>query len=360
MSTDINRSVISCRALLEPMIAFPDSIADRTSFVRMDLNENTSVLSQLPLKQPGISKIDAYPHYGPLLSKLSDLYAVAPEQILLTAGSDDIFSAIASTFIEPDRDAAVIAAPTFYVIKHALLVARAVLKEVPLTADFQFDLNALEKMLLTGPRLVVLASPDNPSGAVLPAGIVERWTEQFPETLFVIDEAYYEFTQQTVIELVGKRANLMVVRTFSKAWGLAGLRVGTTIAPVHLINQLKKVRLPFPVSSLSVEVVRDALQYREQVQRCADETMMRKRKIVEELRDRAMQFVEGRANFVLLQLGNKSASFCDHMRERKILVKNLTPPPHAASSVLCGFVRVAVGAEADNQRFLEAMREFLN
>lgn len=352
---------IKPRKALNEIEAFPDSIVDRNSCIRLDYNENTSGLPGLRVEFPDVAKLSTYPHYGPLLTRLSEMFGVEPNQIMLSTGSDEAFPAISSTFIEPGKDVAVIASPTFAVIRQSLTLVEAQLDEVPVLPSMEFDMPALEQAISKRPKLVILPTPDNPTGAMLAPETVMRWTEQFPDTVFVIDEAYHEYAGNTVLHMVNTRSNLLVLRTFSKAWGLAALRVGVTIGPVPLIALLKKTRLPFPVSAISAELVlQAATNLQKDVHKAAAETMKRKASMIAALRSRKLNLVEGGANFYLLRMGSGATAFCTHLRERRILVRNISRGERAADHCLYGCVRVAVGTENENALLLQAIDSFLS
>lgn len=349
---------ISPRSALNNVEAFPDSIVDRNSCIRLDFNENTAGLQGLRFELPDIAKLSTYPHYGPLLTRLAEMFGVETDQIMISTGSDEAFPAICSTFIEPGKDVAVIAAPTFSVIRQSLVLADARLDEVPVLPSLEFDVVALEQAISRRPKLVILPVPDNPTGALLAPQEILRWTEEFPDIVFVIDEAYYEYAGITVLEMVNRRSNLLVMRTFSKAWGLAALRVGVTVGPSGLIALLKKTRLPFPVSALSAELVLQATYLQKDVHNAAAETMKRKASIVAALRSRRFDLVEGGGNFYLLRMGTRAAAFCSHLRERRILVRNISRGQQAEENCLYGCVRVAVGTENENALLLQAIDSF--
>src|SRR5262249_14594228 len=144
-------------------------------------------------------------------------------------------------------------------IAHYLKLAQAKLVEITATKDLEFDIPAIEAALSEGAKLAIFASPDNPTGAVLPVETMVAWCRHFPDTLFVMDEAYVEFTDETALPFVQELENLVVTRTFSKAWGLAGLRLGVAIAHPQRIREMLCVRSPYSVNALSVKAATEVL-----------------------------------------------------------------------------------------------------
>lgn len=339
---------------------YPEALLDRYPFVRLDFNENNEGLEELQTGKFELSHLSAYPQYGKLIEALAGLYDVHGDQIMLSTGSDEALPSIAYTLLRPGIDSAVIARPTFSVIRHALVLADAKLVEVPVLSDMTFDEHAIEQALAEHlPNLVILATPDNPTGAMLSAGMVERWIAAYPDTYFLIDEAYYEYTGVTVLPLLKSNPNLLVLRTFSKAWGLAGLRVGVTLGSVELIRVLKRARLPFSVSSVAAEIVYRACDYRQQVESMARETMQRKARIIQALRERQHLLIEGHANFYLLNAAQAAGEVFHHLKLRNILVRNLSRGQPGPDNALWGYLRIAVGTCSDNEKLLEALDSFV-
>lgn len=346
------------RKAIEELQPFPEALTDRYSAIRLDFNENTLGLRHLQLDGFSSHHTTAYPQYGELVERLAALYQVQCGQIMLSCGSDEALPSICTTLIEPGKDCAVIAAPTFSVIKQGLILAGARLIEVPVKNCFSFDEDALEAAIASHhPKLVILANPDNPTGALLTNGKIEHWTAKFPRTLFLIDEAYFEYTNQTALPLLPQRKNLMITRTFSKAWGLAGMRVGVTISNTNLIQLLKRPRLPFCISSLAAEVVARACSFEAEVRKQAEDTMERKKHFITSLRERGFGLIEGNANFYLLRAGSSADQLCEHLKRQHILVRNLSRGVPAGTP-LHGFLRIAVGTNDENSALLAGLDSF--
>ncbi len=350
---------ISTRKTILLIDPFPEALTDRYSSIRLDFNENTDSLKEMSLDNLDMVQLSAYPQYGKLMNRLSALYGVDSTQLMLSTGSDEALPSIANTLIEPGIDCAIIAKPTFSVIRQGLVLAEARLVEVPVLPDMTFNEAAFNAALEEHkPKLVMVATPDNPTGSVIPVDRIARWTQRYPETVFLIDEAYYEYARQTTMKLLETRTNLLITRTFSKAWGLAGLRVGVTIGNTALISALKRSRLPFPISSVAAEFVCRACEFQEQVEQMAQNTMMRKKLIVNELKVRGYQLVEGGANFYLLKVGHRAEALFTHLREQNILVRNLSRGSEAPQNPLWGCLRIAVGTDAENESLLSAIETF--
>ncbi len=344
--------MIEARKLIQEMKAYSPPLEGRRGFVRLDFNENTSGAAVLPAGFPA-DMVSAYPEYGSFRRDLAAACGMPEDGLLLTNGSGEALFTAAFTFIEPGEDAAITSAPTFQLIPHNLKLAGARLVEVPVTSDLEFDAAAIEAELRRGARFAAFASPDNPTGAALNPDLLEEWCGRFRDTLFLIDEAYAEYCRATVLGLAGKLGNLLVSRTFSKAWGLAGLRLGMLAGPPRLIAEMAKVRSPYSVNAAAVHAAGLLLPRRNEVLAGAAELMRRKEGFVSEARTRGYRVTPGRANFFLLHAGLDSAALVEHARAGGVLVRD-----RSFMHGCRGAVRVTVGTAEENRKFLGCLDGF--
>lgn len=330
----------------------------RTPFVRLDLNENTVGFAPSTNTIDEAFPFNMYPEYGEISLAFAEMFGVAPGNIILTNGSDEALSVVAQTFVEPGVDTALVSDPTFFMIPHFLKIAGAKLKSIPLRSDMTFDEAAIENGLASGVKLAVFATPDNPTGAILNPEHILNWCKQFPNILFVIDEAYAEYSGLSLTDRALEHENLLVIRTLSKAWGLAGLRLGIVLGQEKLINYLKIVRPPYSVNAAAVSAARQMVGKRDEVMLQAKETMHRKAGVVSALKARGYKLVEGAGNFILLGVGFNSKEFSQYLRQRSILVRDRSQGAAPGEHALWGFVRIAIGTTGENQRLLDAIDEF--
>ncbi len=330
--------------------AYLPPLEGRRQAIRLDFNENTTGFCEL-LDGIEASLVTAYPEYEELIESLARWLSVGPERLLLTNGSDEGLFVAAFTFIEPGRDRALVSAPTFSLIPHSLRLCQAQLKEVGVRPDLSFDLDGLEQALTEGVKLAMLASPDNPTGGVIPLHRLERWLTRFPETVFVIDEAYHEYFGETALGL--EFPNLLVSRTFSKAWGLAGLRLGYLVGHPQIIEYLRRVRSPYSVNSLAVRNLLKVLPHHRRVVAEASQVMARKADVVKAVREAGYSVTEGAANFFVIWAGPDARVIESFMRAHRILVRDRSKLPRMAGSV-----RVSVGSEGEMKTFLEVLAQF--
>jgi histidinol-phosphate aminotransferase len=226
-------------------------------------------------------------------------------------------------------------------------------RRVPLTAEHALDLDALAAAITPATRLMFVCNPNNPSGTALRRAALERFLDQVPsDVLVVLDEAYREFvTDKDVpdgLELAAERDNVVVLRSFSKAYGLAGLRVGYCVASEEVTTTLRKVRVPFSVNALAqVAAIASLAAHDEMLARCAEVVAERER-VHADLVRAGYGVPETQANFVWLPLGERTEEFNEHCLEQKVVVRAFSPDG----------VRVTIGTAEENDTFLAAAHSF--
>lgn len=333
---------------------------NRRDFIRLDFCENTE---GYPGAYPDGMPADwtsAYPEYRDFIERINAFYGIPQNSLLLTNGSDEGISVICNTFIEPGQDIAIVSTPCFSMIPHCLLLAGAKLRNVKVLPDLEFDLEGIDQALKEGAKLAIFATPENPTGAQIPQYKVEEWCSQYPETLIVIDEAYAEFAQTTMINLVATYRNLVVTKTFSKAWGMAGLRLGFVFAQPQLIDYFGRVTLPYSVNASAVWTANKLLDRPEAVQTYVQSVALRKAQLVKELEKRQFKVRDGAGNSVLISMGINADKFCEFARSKNVLLRNRSASvfPLGDSDPMWGRVRVSIGTEAEQQEFLDALDSF--
>ncbi|MFN8608806.1 MAG: aminotransferase class I/II-fold pyridoxal phosphate-dependent enzyme [Vulcanimicrobiota bacterium] len=348
----MSQSLPQARRAVQAMKAYQPPLEGRRSRVRLDFNENTQGFAeQLPDFDSG--ELTTYPEYARLLTSLAAHLNLPEEYLLVTNGSDEGLFVSAFTFVEADVDRVLVAQPTFALIPHYLQLCQAIVEEIPNREDLSFDLDGMEAALARGAKMAMWATPDNPTGAALPLERLRGWLRAFPETLFVIDEAYFEYHQQTVLPLVRNHLNLIVSRTFSKAWGMAGLRLGLLAAHPQLIEWMRRVRSPYSVNSVAVRALLGFLPHSARVEEQAAALMKRKSYALQVINGLGYRTTAGAANFFLVWAGINSKALAAFLYQRGMLVRDRSSLPKMGGSV-----RVSTGSEAEMERFLHLLAEF--
>ena len=294
----------------------------RARSIRFDFNESTEPIEGCYPEGLPAEVVSMYPEYGELLQKLAVRFELSPENFILTNGSDEAISLISNTFIEQGQDTALISTPCFFMIKQCLRLAGAILQEVSVDKELQFDLDEIDAQLKLRPKLAMFATPDNPTGSVIPTNTIETWCQLYPDVLIVIDEAYGEFAGTSVIPLINKYDNLLVLKTFSKAWGMAGFRLGMVVGNGRLIEFLKRVKLPYSVNSAAVFTAVRLLDREPDMAARVSETVRLRTRLAKFLDDRGYKVRETNANWCLLGTGFLATKFSEFTASKNLLVRN--------------------------------------
>lgn len=344
--------MIEPRKTVREIRAYAPPLEGRRGRVRLDFNENTAGTGWGTEGLPA-EEVACYPEYGRFREELARELGLPAERLLVTNGTGEALHLIAFTFIEPGVDAALTSAPTFALIPHSLKLVGARLAEVPATADFRFDLDAIGRALDRGIKLAILASPDNPTGATVAPAQIRAWCEGYPETLFAIDEAYAEYGGASALPLARELQNLLVLRTFSKAWGMAGLRLGLVAGDPRLIELLLRVRAPYSVNCAAMRAATALLPRRAEVEAEAKRLAQRRPALLAAFAERGFATHAAGGNFFLVMAGLDAAPLAASLREDGVLVRD-----QSAKLGMRGIVRITVGTAGENRQLLEAVDLF--
>jgi histidinol-phosphate aminotransferase len=297
-----------------------------------------------------VGNLDLYPDSSSasLRRAAAQVYGVRPEQVMATNGSDEMLRILFQTYCDPG-DTAVSFYPS-YTYNDTLAAMQDVRHRL---IDFEGEYGIPEQLDLAGAKLVFLCNPNAPTGTVFPESEVRRLIKSAPGSVVVIDEAYADFSGQTSIPLLSEYPNVVVVRTFSKAYSLAGLRVGLGFANEPLLAEMEKVRDYYNVDRLAQAGAEAALLDREWLERTTRQIIATRERTAEALRALGFTVYGSGANFLLVRLASPGAaeSLWRRLRERRILIR------YFKNRGIADCVRVSVGTDADMDAFLAAMRE---
>lgn len=317
--------------------------------VFLDANENA-------FGSPAGDSYNRYP--DPLQTELKRLLAeinsVRSEQIFVGNGSDEAIDLLFRIFCEPECDEAIICPPTYGMYKVSAEINDVGVREVPLTREFQLDADKILAEQTERTKMLFICSPNNPTGNLMDHLAVTRLLEEF-RGIVVIDEAYIHFaSEQSMSASLASYPNLVVMQTFSKAWGMAGLRVGTAYASPEIIALMNAVKPPYNVSSIAQRAVIEALGERGRVEEWITRTIKQRRRLITALA--AFPFVRKiyptDANFVLVSTHDAKAIY-RHLIDVKIVVRD------RSSVALCeGCLRITVGTPNENTLLLSALAAF--
>ena len=349
-------------ALIKPAVRAQSAYTLSAPAARRKLNQNESpwdvpaALKREVLQAAEAAGWNRYPEFAPpaLLAALAEHYGWTPEGVLVGNGSNELIQATLATTLEPG-DVVVAPTPTFSLYRLLTGVLGGRYRPVPLGADFEYDVDALvDAAVRERARVVVLNSPNNPTGSALPAGALERLLDE-TGALVVCDEAYQEFGGPTALPLLRTTSRVVVLRTFSKALGMAGLRFGLALAHPAVARELAKGKLPYNVNLVTLAAASAALRH-------GDELSERVRQIVEQRgrlaaglsRLPGLAVYPSAANFVLIRCLRQPARevFRRLLDEHGILVRDVS-----AGSDLAQCLRISVGTADDVDAVVTALRE---
>jgi histidinol-phosphate aminotransferase len=292
---------------------------------------------------------------GPQLRReLARRHDLSIDQIILGAGATELIYLAAQLLLRPG-DAGVTSHRSFPLYYIAIRSTGARLIETPLR-DYRFDLDAIAQTLSAETKLVFLANPNNPTGTMFTAGEFDAFLARVPDhVLIVVDEAYCDYVERPdysrSIDIVKRRGNLVVLRTFSKVYGLAGLRIGYGLGPAALLDELNKIRAPFNTSGVAQAAALAALDDREHVRRSIDANNAGLAQIAGGLKELGIRCIPSVANFILAEFGYDTDPLSEELTKRGVIVR----PMRAL-----GFpqaIRVSVGTRAENDKFLTALAD---
>lgn len=290
-----------------------------------------------------------------LRKKLAQKHGVAMEEILLGAGSNELLDLAVRTFCTPAQHV-VFAEPSFVVYRIAALAGGVPFTAVPLTAGLVHDLPAMAAAVTPATRLLFVANPNNPTGTHVGRGAVERLLREVPpHVIVVMDEAYLEYADApdypNSLELRGLRERLLVLRTFSKIYGLAALRVGYAVGPRPLIDYMNRVRAPFNVGTLAQAAAIAALDDQAHVEAARSLNQGERRRVTAALEARGLAVAPSQANFVLVDVKRPARPVYDALLKKGVIVRPFASLPTS--------LRVTLGTERENDRFLGALEAVL-
>lgn len=287
-----------------------------------------------------------------LTRRLARALDVSPERIAVGCGSVSLCQQLVSiTCLEP-TDEVIFAWRSFEAYPIVTQIGGATAVAVPLTSDFRHDLDAMAAAVTPATRLVFVCSPNNPTGTVVSTAEMERFLAAVgPDVLVVLDEAYHEYVTAGAVDglpLLDAHPNLVVLRTFSKAYRLAALRVGYAIGTPEVATALRKVCSPFSVNTLAQAAAVAALDDADALLAAVPEVVSERERVRDALLALGFVVPPTQANFVWLALGGATAPFAAHCLDHKVVVRPFAPDG----------VRVTVSAPEENDAFLAAAREF--
>ena len=344
--------MLSPREAVRTLPSYHPPLAGRDG-LRLDFNENTvgcspRVLERL--RQLGPEQLARYPERGPVEGAVAGMLGVAGEELLLTNGVDEAIHLLCETYLELG-DEALIVVPTYSMYRIYMMAAGAKAISVPVEENFVFPVDVLCSRVTPRTRLIAIANPNNPTGSVVGSEDLLRIARSASDAAVLVDEAYFEFYGQSMLGIRNECPNLFVARTFSKAYGLAGLRMGALLGDAEQMQSVRRVSSPYNVNAVALACLPEALRDQAYMEHYVGEVRESRARLEEALERMGIQFWASQANFVLARVG-AAASFVEHMKRRGILVRN------RSGDYGCeGCVRITLGPRAHADCLLTALPE---
>lgn len=290
-------------------------------------------------------------------NKLAEMKGIKPENMFLGNGSDEAIDLLIRVFCRPGMDNILTIDPTYGMYKVCADVNDVQMNRVLLTNDFQLDVEGMLKRINQFTKLIFICSPNNPTSNSFSENDIRTIIEGF-EGLVILDEAYIDFSnQQGFLHKLNEYQNLVILQTFSKAWGLAGIRLGMCFADNRVISVMNKIKYPYNVNQLTLAIALDALLLNQQKKdKWIEEVLLERKRISKELArfPDVLHIFPSDANFLLVRFKNPRSLY-EYLKAKKIIVRD------RSNASLCeGCLRITVGTQEENDILLKAMEAFTN
>ena len=349
------RAVKPRKAVLE-MPEYHPPLAGRTA-LRLDFNENTfgsSPRVMERLRAVTAEELTKYPEREPVERIVAKHFGLQAEQVLLTNGVDEAIHLMCCAFLEAE-DEALIATPSFFMYDVSVQMMTPRLRKVQADATMEFPFERFMAAITEQTKLIIVASPNNPTGAVAGREHLLAIAAAAPQAVLMVDEAYYHFDGASVMGDLAALPNMIVARTFSKAYGLANLRIGMLAGNAELLKYVRKVSSPYNVNGVALDCLPVALADEEYVAWYSEQVRAGRQRMMDGLRELGVPFFPSHANFVLMSIGPKHKELVHAMRANGVLLRDRSADPGCD-----GFVRITIGVEEHVTRGLAALKVCLD
>jgi histidinol-phosphate aminotransferase len=325
----------------------------RSGKIRLDFNENTTGCSVAVRK--AIARLDGkelamYPEYEKRTHNVAKYFGVKTEEIVLTNGGDDALRVFFDTFVEPGSRV-LICEPTFPMYRYYAEIAGARVEALRYSDEMEFPVTAAIAALKKKPRVFFLANPNNPTGTLLEIQMIERLLRAAKHTVVVLDEAYSDFCAVSGVKLIHKYPQLFLAKTFSKAAGLAGLRLGAVIAQRESLALVRRALPPFPVNVAALVAADAAIQEGRTIKKYVRDVKRLRKWFTQELQARGVFVFPSEGNFVLANFRESGQELFRKLASKGILVRE------RSHDMGPGFARVSIGTKTELQKLLRVVEK---
>jgi histidinol-phosphate aminotransferase len=351
----VTASAPAPRARIRAMKEYHPPLGSRDA-LRLDFNENTLACSpkvRETMAQISAGALTRYPEREPVENVVAAHLGLNAEQVALTNGVDEAIHVLFETFLEAG-DELLLPVPTYtmYEVYASATDARVVAMQAE--DDLQFPFERLLAAITPRTKIIAIANPNSPSGSVATRAQLQELARRAPRAVLLVDEAYFHFYGETVMDCIGTLPNLVVARTFSKAYGLAGLRLGLLAGQAETMRWIRRVLSPYSVNSLALACLPPAMEDTAYLDWYANEVVAARGEFEAALDAAGVRRWPSRANFVLVDIGARHGEFVQLMRAAGVLVRDRSSDPGCD-----GRVRITIGTREQMKNAVVALNEAL-
>ncbi|MCU1224317.1 MAG: histidinol-phosphate aminotransferase [Edaphobacter sp.] len=355
MSAATETKTVKPRKAVLDMPEYHPPLAGRDA-LRLDFNENTLAPSPRVmdrLRQITAEGLTKYPEREPVERIVATHFGLQTEQVLLTNGVDEAIHLICCAFLE-EGDEAVICTPTFFMYDVSISMMTRGLVKVQTDETLEFPFERFLAAITERTKLIIVASPNNPTGATVSRDHLLAIAKAAPQAVLMVDEAYFHFHGESTMQDIAAVPNLIVARTFSKAYGLANLRIGMLAGNVELLKYVRKVSSPYNVNGVALDCLAEAIADEAYLAWYVEQVRAGRDRMMQGLTELGVPYFPSAANFVLMKIGPKHKELVATMRGHGVLLRDRSTDPGCD-----GFVRITIGVEEHVTRGLAALKSSL-
>jgi histidinol-phosphate aminotransferase len=356
MSVATVMKTVRPRRLVEEMPEYHPPLAGRQA-LRLDFNENTFAPSPRvmeKLRQITAEGLTKYPEREPAEKIAARHFGLAADQVVLTNGVDEAIHLMCCAFLE-EGDEALIATPTFFMYDVSICMMTRGLVKVQADESLEFPFERFLAAITDKTRLIIVASPNNPTGATVSREHLLAIAKAAPHAVLMVDEAYFHFHGESVMGDLSEMANIIVARTFSKAYGLANLRIGMLAGNAELLKYVRKVSSPYNVNGVALDCLEAAIEDEAYLAWYVEQVRVGRERMMAGLDELGVGYFPSAANFVLMKIGPKHKELVAAMRKHGVLLRDRSTDPGCD-----GYVRITIGVEEHVTRGLAALKTSLD
>jgi histidinol-phosphate aminotransferase len=346
--------MLKARMCIREMRKYHSPLSSDAINLRLDMNESTTGCSPrvlAKLRSLDTKALALYPRRESGEKLVADSLGVSPEQVLLTNGADEGIDLLCRAYLEPESEI-VIVVPTFTMYEVFAQTENAKVVRVATGPEFSFPTQRMIDSLSPHTRLVVICNPNNPTGTGVARSSIMKVIEAAPDAAILLDEAYFDFSGQTMMDQIGELPNLFIARTFSKAYGLAGMRLGILAGDEAQMSVIRRMASPFNVNAFAIECLAEALADRQFVEAYVSQVQASREWLRKELEQLKIKSWPSQANFILCQFGEKKKAMLDTLRARGIALRDRPDCD--------GCVRITIGTQQEMERLLTELKQVLS